>query len=227
MRKQLKKIGLIAVFTCILIANSFAQEGETKRFTVGAGFGSEPEYFFSMQHLKFDYNITPKISVGLKNNMRYWDKSNTQQGWATWRNTIYSTTSLVGTYYLLGTNQNDSKWNVSLFGGFSLNHDIYKYEYDLTNTDPNALLATKETTTYSYGRLYTGIGGNYKVGPGKIFLEIPVNFELYFTSRYKTSFNDGDIVKSDLEVRTLSEESATNNYLHNFVGFQFGYQINF
>jgi hypothetical protein len=204
-----------------------------KKFTVGAGIAGD--YAYGMINLKFDYNLSNKWSVGIKNNIRFGTNVyansylDSFQGLVTSEGTypVYNTTVLTGTYQFVGSNQNSTKFNAYVFAGMGLNYEKYVGKESYSNPQPNALLTTKSVRHEKYGIAAAGLGANYKLGPGKIYLEIPLCMELWSSYRYNSTFNDGVTAKGDKTVRTIFQETKDKNYLTNYVGIQLGYQINF
>ena len=233
MKKKIYKIGVLAFATLFCLNVSLSQETELKKFTVGAGIAGD--YAYGMLNLKFDYNLSNKWSVGIKNNTYFGGKADTSsyqdpvEGTVTskYRTSIYNTSFLTGTYQFVGSNQNSTKFNAYAYAGIGLNFEQDVQEFSYSNAQPNSLLITKVTSKNNYVIATAGLGANYKVGPGKIYLEIPFCSELWTSWNYKNEFNDGVVAKGDKTVRTIFQETKDKNYLVNFVGIQLGYQINF
>jgi hypothetical protein len=233
MKKKIYKIGVLAFATLFCLNVSLSQETELKKFTFGAGIAGD--YAYGMLNLKFDYNLSNKWSVGIKNNTYFGGKADTSsyqdpvEGSVTskYRTAIYNTSFLTGTYQFVGSNQNSTKFNAYVYAGIGLNFEQDVQEFSYNNPQPNSLLITKTINSDKYIIATAGLGANYKVGPGKIYLEIPFCSELWTSWNYKNEFNDGVVAKGDKTVRTIFQETKDKNYLVNFVGIQLGYQINF
>ena len=234
MKKQLFKIGLTTFVALLGMNASHAQDGGLKRFTAGAGLNLDV-YTGLGQQTKFEFNIAPKWSIGLRNNIRFWDKKNTQvnpvdvngvQTTISWRETINNTACLLGSYSIIGSNQTDKKFQLNVFLGAALNYYKYKWNYDNSNVPSNVGYTEKATDKNNIYFLNTGLGMSYKLGKGKLYVEIPVYFELL--SKFQSISNDS--MGQTFEVgwtNKLSDELNGSNYLSNTVGFQMGYQINF
>jgi hypothetical protein len=216
---------------------SSAQTSEIKHFTVGLGVAYEPYSEQLTQHTKFDYNISPKFAVGLRNNLNFWDRKYTQenepdamgvQTTISWRNTIFNNSSIVGSYTILGTNQNDKKFNLSVFAGLGFRYDVFRQDYSYKNLPSTSYMMDRSFTRYSYLIFHSGLTASYKIGPGRIFVDIPVFTDLLLYQKISTEFDSAPSLNSETTDKyTYSKNNAFATYLGTELGFNLGYQINF
>jgi hypothetical protein len=234
MKKQLFKIGLTTFVALTGMNASHAQDVGLKRFTVGAGLNLDV-YTGLGQQTKFEFNIAPKWSIGLRNNIRFWDKKNTQvnpvdgngvQTTISWRETINNTACLLGSYSIIGSNQTDKKFQLNVFLGAGLNYYKYKWNYDNSNVPSNVGYTEKATDNSNIYFLNTGLGMSYKLGKGSLYVEIPFYFEIFnqFSSIYED--NMGQTFEFERTYK-LGKKIGGWTYLDRTVGFQMGYQFNF
>jgi hypothetical protein len=233
------KISTIAMFFLALgtTMKASAQTSEIKHFTAGLGVAFDPDGEKLTQHTKFDYNISPKFAIGLKNNLYFWDDKNSQvfepdamgvETTIAWRNTIYNNASIVGSYTFLGSNQNDKKFNLAVFAGLGLRYDVFRDDYTHKNLPSNYTMIDRSFTRTTFYYLHSGITATYKIGPGKVFMEIPVLTDLIMIQKYSSEYDSAPSLNSETTFKqTYSKEKPYNNYLGTELGFNFGYQINF
>lgn len=236
MKKKITTVALVflAFGTSMKVT---AQSSEMKHFTIGLGGAFDADVEAITQNTKFDFNISPKFSVGIKNNLRLWDKTNTQvnkpddvgvQTTYNWRNTVYNNASIVGSYSILGSNQNDKKFNLNVFAGLGLRYDVYKWNQENTNVPSNYYYADRSSDKTTTFLVNTGVGVSYKLGPGKIYVEIPVFIDLQKKYTYSVEYDKAPSLNSESSwTYKLSDSKPGNTNLSTIIGFNFGYQINF
>ncbi len=236
MKNKISKLTLIA---CAfgLSTQLTAQKSEIKHFTVGIGAAYDPSIESLTQHTKFDYNINSKFAIGLKNNLEFWDDKSTQinepdamgiQTTISWRSTIFNNSSLVASYTFLGSNQDDKKFNLSAYAGLGLRYDVFREDYTHKNVPSNTYLIDRSFLKSTYYYIHSGITATYKLGPGKIFVDIPVFTDFLLVMKTNTEFDSAPSLSSENTVKySWSTKDQNKNYLGTELGFNLGYQINF
>jgi hypothetical protein len=235
MKNKISKLTLIACAFGLSTQLS-AQKSEIKHFTVGIGAAFEADGEGIAQNTKFDFNITPKFSIGVKNNLVLWDKKTTQvnppddngvESTISWRSPIYNNASLVGSYSIIGTNQNDKKFNLNVFAGLGLRYYVFKMDFTHSNIPPNTAYTDRSIDKYSTYLISTGLSCSYKLGPGKIYAEIPVFIDMYKKQTYITEYDNNPIFNSESTITFKLKDEGPYNFLATVIGFNLGYQINF
>jgi hypothetical protein len=235
MRKKIVTLHLV-ILGIGIYSKASAQKSEIKHFTVGIGAAFEADGEGIAQNTKFDFNITPKFSIGVKNNLVLWDKKTTQvnppddngvESTISWRSPIYNNASLVGSYSIIGTNQNDKKFSLNVFAGFGLRYYVNKFEYTRTNIAPNTVYADRSIDKYSTYLITSGISCSYKLGPGKIYAEIPVFIDIFEKQTYTTEYDANPTFNTESTYTLKLKDEGPFNFLTTAIGLNIGYQINF
>ena len=235
-----KKITTVALLFLAICSNmeAKAQSSEMKHFTVGLGAAYDAGAEELTQNTKFDFNISPKFSIGIKNNLYFWDKTRTQVNppddngaitTVSWRSPLYNNASLVGSYSVLGSNQNDKKFNLNVFAGLGWSYSLFNMDFTTTNIPANMAYIGADrhidkTTMYLFN---TGISAAYKLGPGKIYVELPVFVDLFKKQIYTTEYDANPSLNSKNTYTYKLSDEGPYNFLYTTLGFNLGYQINF
>lgn len=221
----MKKIKLITMALCLcsasaLFAQGAANDSTTKKIALGIG----PSFNAGLGgNLKADYRLSSKLSIGLKLML-------TADVYSLYNYTkpqFYTVESLPGnnlaatfssTYYILGKNSFNSK------GGLYLSLGLGYYDTKESATITTVLPVT-DSGYYQKTQIYgangfsalISIGGDFKLGPGKIYAEFPMPFMLVGSSYAHFSNETGLYPSND------SNSSFTGFYAAPFINI--GYQI--
>ncbi len=191
MKREFKKIGLIAILSLFSFGGAIAQEG-AKKNVIGAGVGYNMSHEDFGGHLFYNRMITAKFGVGARmfvTPFKYKDYIGASINWYNQQGTRLDF-SLAANYYIVGNN--DSKFG--LYAGLGIGYASENMTY-LVEYTGNPSIDSREYENGLSGN--TTLGLNYKVGPGKIFAEFNLSYILIgnngntfeYPSNYPTDAN--------------------------------------
>jgi hypothetical protein len=229
----MKRITLIIALTLLTLLQLHAQEtgglSKTaplggKKYGIGIGVGThwdgQPEI-----NMKFDYHLTKKFAIGLRTvlcqnkSTDYYEKIDSTM--------IASRKSqpghifdivLAGTYYIAG---NCSSSKEGMYITLGIGYQDYKQSDNMNETfpyDPYSSFSFTATTRYRSLSAQVALGGEYKVGPGRIFFEIPLYCDLTGTYSHTYTNKVGNLVPSDSSVK---EEAGDGGAIYLNLGYVF------
>ena len=216
----MKRIKLIAVAVClcsVLFAQSAANDLLINKIAIGAGLSSNTGLG---GNVKADYHLSDKLSVGLKciltGNVSEYNTKIYKVEYLPGSNLA---ATLSSTYYILGKNNMSSK--AGLYVGLGLGY--FDSETSATTstllpvTDTKYIQRTVNDGANGFSALIN-IGGDYKLGPGKIYADFSLPFILVGTvfSHYSN--------QTGLNPSTDKTSPYTGIYPAIFINL--GYQIN-
>ncbi len=191
------------ILTASVILNCFGStQAQTnpdtleKKIVLGIGGTYTPDGYGGM--IKFDYLKNQKLSFGVRSHItsNIWENytqpidntpgSGAPGYTATFHPGHVINVFLTSTYFLLGNNFS-SKAGVYLSAG--LGYQDWTMSETVIYTDP----LYDHNSDFSY-RTFSGmicLGGNYKLGPGKLFLDIPLGADLYERYDNSTIYKNG------------------------------------
>lgn len=169
-----------------------------KKFNLGLGLSTDAAINNKSMRfgpaLKLDYNITPKLGVGFRgmgvfgawdldyeySDLSYKHKIDYTKG----KDFAFGVDAI---YHVVGNNQNSEKFGLRLEGG--LGYQIWSQNITRTDEAPvtdSSYFSYENTLGENNLVLKLGLGAEYKIGPGKLFLDIPLYTPIYGTnySRY-------------------------------------------
>lgn len=225
------KISIIVLALVSVLSKVSAQGSEESKkmrlglglssFWIGGGIGG---------NLKFDYLLNDKFSFGVNTMLSTYhanDYTFPADQNSPGIKVDYSTGNakafcLTANYYILGKNNNESKFGFYL--GSGLSYADYNY-----STKVNTLLATNDPKYYQYDNFSTNksfsmvgtIGVDFKLGSGKIFLDLVNNLALY-----ETSSDNYSNLKNAAVVAGLYKYSQSFTF-SNYEFLNLGYQLYF
>ncbi len=237
MRNKMKKLQLIlmiALFNSSMIA--LAQDAgkvssptiSDKKMVIGAGVS----YNTGLGgNLKFDYLLTNKFSIGLKSMITpygfedytttdvlpyYGIKADYQPGNALG--------AMIGTtFYIFGKNNSESKGG--MYASLGLGYSAWKMSSTVTSLAP---VSDSLYYKYSYdlgSKCFSGmisLGGDRKLGSGRIYFEIPLTLELYgtdFTTFTFQKWNRSQLFSIPDQKYTRFQGFSSTLFLN--IGYQF------
>lgn len=217
----------------ILFAGEIASAQLQKKYTVGLGISTDLEKIGP--NIKFDYHLSKKFGVGLRaqSMMGTWQDYNNALvapyapyslfvDYTKGNQTAFSIDAI---YHVIGNNQ-DSKFGMRIEAGLG-----YHGWSQTANAKTNA--PSTNAAYYSYDEkfgvnaltLKTGIGFEYKAGPGKLFLDVPLYVDVYgteFNNYSNQTWNTGGDLSNFKESRFRLNDSPDS-----FLNFNIGYQLSF
>ena len=195
--ETMKKEILTFATAAIVAQAAFAQKNTTdslfleKKYAVGAGVTFKGDGIGGT--VKFDYLKTKKLSFGLRSNVtsnKWRDMSfsgSNEPGFEYPGYTLHFTgghiiNGFLTTTYNFKKEGYASKLGLYVVGG--LGYQDFKMSGTTNYTDPQY----DHSSVFSY-KTFLGLicfGGDYKVGPGKVFLDIPIALSIY--EQYKNEY---------------------------------------
>ena len=186
------KISIIVLAVVSALCKVSAQGSEeSKKMRVGLGLSSFSAGAGIGGNLKFDYLLNEKWSFGVNTMLSTYhanDFTLPANQYSSGVKVDYSTGNakafcLTANYYILGKNNNESKF------GFYLGSGLSYADYNYSST-VNSLLSTNDPKYYQYDNFSTEksfsmvgtIGVDFKLGSGKVYLDLVNNVVLYETS---------------------------------------------
>ena len=226
------KISIIVLAVIAALSKVSAQGSlESKKMRLGLGLSSFWVGSGIGGNLKFDYLLNDKFSFGVNTmfstNQAFEDYSFPADQYSPGIKVDYSPGNakafcLTANYYIIGKNNNESKF------GFYLGSGLSYADYNFSST-ANTILATNDPKYYQYDKFSTEksfsmvgtIGVDFKLGSGKIFLDLVNNVALYETSTDNFS-----------NVKNAPVVAGSNKYSQSFTfsNYEFlnlGYQLYF
>lgn len=229
--KKLKLILITALCSASMIvlaqdaSKVSAPTTSDKKMVIGAGLSHN---LGLGGNLKFDYLLNNKFSIGLKSmitSYRFKDytyatvlpyygfKVDYQPG-----NALGA--MIATTFYIFGKNNSESKGGI--YASLGLGYSAYKMSRTVTSLAPTTDSLYNKYSLDHGSKCFSGLislGGDRKLGPGRIYFEISVPIEIYGT---------------DFDTFTLQENiTLTDQKYNRFQGFSIlsflnlGYQIYF
>ena len=226
----MKKISLLlfAIFTLntLLNAQDSGVSSSGKKLRIGAGLSTN--LYAHGLNFKGDYILNDKLSIGLNTFI------NSYPGEEDLSDLSYSSKSDAGkkfnisagaSYYLKGTNSNEN--NLGLYAGLGLGYFTDRQQINvfknLPITDKSYYNYTK-SYNYNYLASTVSLGGDYKIGKGKLFIEIPIVVGILSKNSfiYKNQQWNNGITQPDFKADSFSADGSIVEILLNV-----GYQIYF
>ena len=212
----MKKIIISLSVSIWLSAGLYAQEPSTqKKYALGAGISVSAVSGSLGGNLKSDYLVNDKLSFGVKYFMAKFqqdDELNYSVNPGETSTHIYDpghdlNIDLVSTYYIAGKNR-DGK------GGFytnlGLGYNDWKYSFSASHVNHGSVGSYDQVTTSKSYVCLVGLGGDLKVGPGRIYFELPFSFGIYVADHEHYSNKTGDYLGSSLFAQNALQEAPVN-----------------
>ena len=166
MKREFKKIGLVAILTLISFGGANAQE-ETKKNVIGAGASANITYGIG-GNVSYQRMVSPKLGLGARVvavPLNYKDFLGTSVDFTNYKG-FYTDISVGATYFFVG-DATESKF--SMYSGLGLGFIMYKNSNNIKYKESNVPFTETQTKSGFSGNLT--LGTSYKIGPGKLFLE--------------------------------------------------------
>ena len=204
-----------------------------KKYNAGLGLSIDPVSANNTRYgpaLKFDYNLTKKFGVGVRGMGVFgtWQGFTSTYATYTYKYEYKKGRGFVigvdAIYHAVGNNQ-DSKFGLRVEGGIGFGNEMQ------SGSNGNNRPAT-DSSFYSYDFKYSynnvllkiGIGADYKIGPGKVFVDIPIYSSLY-QSESDTYSNQK--VGPGTSLMTDRKYTSSLNYGDLKLFLNIGYQMSF
>ena len=232
--KKLKLILITALCSASMIA--LAQDASKvsspttsdKKMLIGAGLS----YNTGLGgNLKFDYLLNNKFSIGLKSMITsYGYKDYTSAAVLPYYGikVEYKPGNALGamiatTFYIFGKNNSESKGGI--YASLGLGYSAYKMSYTSTSLAP-----TSDSSYYKYSvdtgsKCFSGlisIGGDRKLGPGRIYFEISAPIEIY-----GTDFDTFTSQEWNRDIKLIDQKDTRFQGFGALTFLNLGYQIYF
>jgi len=223
MKREFKKIGLVAILTLISFGGANAQEG-TKKNVIGAGVGLNLYYGF-VGNLSYQRMVSPKLGLGARvvaKPLNYKDNLGTSLDFTNYKG-FYTDISVGATYFFLG-DATESKF--SMYSGLGLGFIMYKNSNNIKYKESNVPFTQTDTKSGFSGNLT--LGTSYKIGPGKLFLEFMPSSII--TGKAKTIYDYPAGSLTDANGNAISAGFIDYEYKPNFdptFTWTLGYTISF
>ncbi len=225
MKKKIYKISLLTALAIFCLVTVKAQDARSKKNVLGAGVGFNGEVAGFNSNLFYSRMITPKLGFGARGFVtpyKYQDVVYGTLGWYDQKGFRFDVSAAVN-YYIIGNNE--SKFG--LYSGLGIGYGSENFTYLLQST------GSPYVNSREYENGFSGnatLGLNYKVGPGKIFLEYNISYILKGnvgdTFEYPSGYpTDVDGNPSPYVGIDYLQKGVSGNYTHHC--FNLGYQINF
>lgn len=220
MKKQIQKIGLVVLLATFSLTSAYGQ----KKNIVGIGASANFYYGYG-GNISYFRMISTKIGIGARMvlvPLNYEDYHGETLHWTNGKG-LYSDMSIGLNYYFLG-NTDDNKFGLYSGLGFGLITD--KSTQDIRYSTSKTPFKNTETTSGFSGVLT--IGTSYKMGPGKLFIELMPSAVLSGKNKDNYEFPAGSLVDGNGN----AIEPGFNNYEYNVtfpttVTLTLGYQFKF
>jgi hypothetical protein len=166
MKKEFKKIGLVAILSLFSFGGAIAQEG-AKKNVIGAGVSANMYYGIG-GNLSYQRMLSPKLGVGARVvavPLKYDDYLGTSLEFTNGKG-FYTDISIGATYFFLG-DATEAKF--SMYSGLGLGYIMDKTTENIKYAESNVPFTNTDIRSGISGNLT--LGTSYKMGPGKLFLE--------------------------------------------------------
>jgi hypothetical protein len=248
LKQTMRKIILTISASIMLTQIALAQDAKT----IGSSTASNKRFALSLGitaaiglpdggnggHLKLDYLIKPKLGLGIKiiGGGLHYDQSTHYDATfyepdltVTYKSSLNLISDLTVTYYILG-NYTESKGG--LYADLGVGYHLIKSNL---NDDYTGSPTITETIAINGLGAHLSLGGSYKIGRGKIYLELMSGSVLYGTYSYDriTPENTkiGILAKENYESTSYKSAAeshpAYTNYVVNLLALNLGYSICF
>ena len=223
MKREFKKIGLVAILTLISFGGANAQEG-TKKNVIGAGASLNIYYGFG-GNLSYQRMVSPKLGLGARVvavPLNYKDNLGTSFDFTNYKG-FYTDISVGATYFFVG-DATESKF--SMYSGLGLGFIMYKTSNNIKYKESNVPFTNTQTKSGFSGNLT--LGTSYKIGPGKLFLEFMPSSII--TGKGKQIFDYPAGSLTDANGNAISASFIDYEYKFSFettVTWTLGYTISF
>lgn len=218
----------------VILAGNLASAQIQKKVTGGIGYSTDIEKHGA--YLKLDYHLNKKLSIGFRTSGNFgawsddWTFTLSEPNEAYQVNVDFvkgyqSGITLDAIYHVIGNNQN-SKFGMRVEGGLG-----YFGWTQNSVVKSNAPIENPAYYTYNEkfgGRtvaLKTGLGFEYQLGKGKVFLDVPLYIEVYGTdfNNYSNQKwgNDPNYNLSNSKNTSFRIQENPSNYLNMNLGYQF------
>jgi hypothetical protein len=221
-----KEISLMMLFlsATYLIAQTqvVTEKGDTvfvKKYVVGLSAACSGTNNFG-GGLRLDYLLKEKLSVGLRSfyaSNRWKDESNSDYS-IKYHSGNITNFFLGATYHVLGNNNIDNKIGVYGTAGIGYQSWTMSETVAFTNAGYNGYDSDFGYQTVS---LLLSPGGEYKIGPGKVFLDVPVVFDMYNLKhkrelKYTSGTESDQGTKAGVSDFTISFLAVSLGYIYYF-----------
>lgn len=192
MKNKISKLSLITVLLTISVSSVNAQKSNI----IGAG-ASANLAFTSLSSTRnnggigtsifYSKMISPKLGFGTRmfyTPYKYSDAIYETLSFTNY-NGRYFDISIGATYYFLG-DYKEKNWGIYSGIGFGYGNDFISHNRSVTGY-PNVLI--RESENGFSGNLT--LGGTYKIGPGRVFLELNLSYIIYGNSEERTDYPSG------------------------------------
>ena len=223
----MKKLILTLAASGLLMQTTYAQTTKTntdlapyKKIAVGIGVSTHSVLYSPNfgGNIKLDYLLTKKFSIGIKSIITSYNYESRNNGWL--NSSIISAPviykpgriiniSLISSYYILGKNQSSK---AGLYVTAEVGYNDLKRKYTYNNNEGFIYIYRVKTLSG-----LVGLGGDFKIGPGRMYIETPVSFTLFGTETYDYPTIDGK--------KTVSNKSKPSGSIRPFVNL--GYTLFF
>ncbi len=228
MKREFKKIGLVAILTLISFGGANAQE-ETKKNVIGAG-ASASSYGFG-GNLSYQRMVSPKLAIGarLVAVTSKYSKTELAEPPTTFDSFTYKSTgsqthiSVGATYFFVG-DATQSKF--SMYSGLGLGYMMAGTTNNFKFDGSNVLF--EEAVSVDGFAVVLTLGTSYKIGPGKLFLEILTTQMITGKKKFIYDYPAGSLTNSNGNTYTAIENRELKNGWGNlYIPLSLGYTISF
>lgn len=229
----------ISYLLCSIIA--LAQDAENlssgvsseERMVIGAGVSAYDIVKGMGANLKFDYLLNDKFSVGLKSMLSVYKLEDytllpdlSDSGYLIQYEPANAFTVMIAsTFYIFGKNDSESKGG--MYTSLGLGYAARKSVETIASMEPvsnNAYFKSIDEFGYRYFSCLISIGGDCKLGPGRIYFEIPYTLGVYGTDYDKLQYYETNPYRS-------SNDNYSNTGFLDFsyvdLSLNLGYQLYF
>jgi hypothetical protein len=230
MKREFKKIGLVAILTLISFGGANAQEG-TKKNVIGAG-ASVSGYGFG-GNLSYQRMVSPKLAIGarLVAVTSKYSRTELAEPPTTFDSFTYKYTgsqthiSVGATYFFVG-DATQSKF--SMYSGLGLGYMMTRTTNNF-RFPPSKVLYEEAVSVDGFAVVLT-LGTSYKIGPGKLFLEFLLTQMITGKSKWNFDYPAGSL--TDANGNTVVNNPPENYERKNgwgnlYIPLSLGYTISF
>lgn len=215
----------------VLMAGQIASAQVEKKFTTGLGISTDIEKYGP--NLKFIYHLNKKLGVGLRAHhmMGTWQDFSfppfrpfTSYGsLGDYKKGNQTALSIDAIYHVIGNNQ-DSRFGMRVEAGLGCHgwSQIINNKSIAPASDPEFYSYDKKFGMYAIA-LKSGVGFEYKLGSGKLFLDIPVYIDIYgteFNNFTNQTWNTGTKLVNSKDTHFWLGDTPDT-----FLNFNIGYQV--
>ena len=190
MKKQFKKIGMVALLLTFGLTSVYGQKDASQKSNV-LGIGASANFYYGFGgNISYFRMISPKIGIGARVvyvPLSYDDYHGETLHFTNGKGN-YSDISIGLNYYFLNSEEN----KFGLYSGVGIGFISDKSTQNIRFTESNTPFTNTETMSGLSGNLT--LGASYKMGPGKIFLEFMPSSVLSGKNKDTYDFPAGSLI---------------------------------